>query len=100
MAAIARLSPWATAPYPVAYHVLLPNGDMRLVSLVDYQVRSKVLTCIDLADKIAVTSWISVAILPLCVFLLVSYAVLPVKWSHRHYLSVCFTVGICFMQVS
>ncbi|KXG50275.1 uncharacterized protein PGRI_062420 [Penicillium griseofulvum] len=54
----------------------------------------------DLADKIAVTSWISVAILPLCVFLLVSYAVLPVKWSHRHYLSVCFTVGICFMQVA
>ncbi|KAJ5512881.1 hypothetical protein N7463_002433 [Penicillium fimorum] len=47
----------------------------------------------DLAEKIAVTSWISVAILPLCIFLLISYAVLPVKHTHRHYLSICFTLA-------
>lgn len=35
----------------------------------------------------------------LCCFLLLSYAVLPVKWSHRHYLNVAFTIGICCMQV-
>lgn len=44
-------------------------------------------------------SWLSVCTLPLCVFLLVSYAVLHPKWTHRHYLSVCFTLGICCMQV-
>ncbi|CAI7652709.1 unnamed protein product [Penicillium viridicatum] len=54
----------------------------------------------DLAEKISVTSWISVAILPLCIFLLISYAVLPVKWTHRHYLSVCFTLGICCMELA
>ncbi|KAJ5164813.1 uncharacterized protein N7500_006643 [Penicillium coprophilum] len=48
----------------------------------------------DLADKIAVTSWISVAILPLCIFLLISYAVLPVKWTHRHYLSLAFIIPL------
>ncbi|CAG8378895.1 unnamed protein product [Penicillium salamii] len=54
----------------------------------------------DLHSKIDVASWISVAILPLCIFLLISYAVLPVKWTHRHYLSICFTIGICFMELA
>lgn len=53
----------------------------------------------ELADKASAASWISVAILPLCIFLLVSYAVLPVKFTHRHYLGICFTLGICFMEV-
>ncbi|OQD66107.1 hypothetical protein PENPOL_c005G09398 [Penicillium polonicum] len=48
----------------------------------------------DLAEKISVTSWISVAILPLCIFLLISYAVLPVKWTHRHYLSLAFIIPL------
>lgn len=51
-------------------------------------------------QKTEVASWISVVILPLCIFLLLSYAVLPAKWSHRHYLSVSFTLGICCMHVS
>jgi hypothetical protein len=38
-------------------------------------------------------------VLPFCIFLLVSYAVLPAKRTHRHYLSICFTLGICCMQV-
>ncbi|KAJ5261984.1 hypothetical protein N7505_008851 [Penicillium chrysogenum] len=54
----------------------------------------------DLGNTIHATSWISVAILPLCIFLLISYAVLPVKWTHRHYLSVCFTLGICCMELA
>ncbi|KAJ6001858.1 hypothetical protein N7499_002275 [Penicillium canescens] len=54
----------------------------------------------DLDKKIDVASWISVAILPLCIFLLASYAVLPVKWTHRHYLSICFTLGICCMEIA
>ncbi|GFF23344.1 frizzled and smoothened-like protein P [Aspergillus udagawae] len=54
----------------------------------------------ELFEKASVASWISVAILPLCIFLLVSYAVLPVKFTHRHYLSICFTLGICFMEIA
>ncbi|EAW11941.1 protein gprM [Aspergillus clavatus NRRL 1] len=53
-----------------------------------------------LVDKASAASWISVAILPLCIFLLVSYAVLPAKWTHRHYLSICFTLGITFMEIA
>ncbi|CEJ62159.1 hypothetical protein PMG11_10667 [Penicillium brasilianum] len=52
------------------------------------------------AKRVGVASWISVAILPLCIFLLVSYAVLPVKWTNRHYLSICFTLGICCMEIA
>lgn len=54
---------------------------------------------IDAVRKTDIAGWISIAMLCLCVFLLVSYAVLPVKWSHRHYLNVSFTIGICLMQV-
>ncbi|KAJ5698355.1 hypothetical protein N7462_000360 [Penicillium macrosclerotiorum] len=52
------------------------------------------------AKRVDVASWISVAILPLCIFLLISYAVLPVKWTNRHYLSICFTIGICIMEIA
>ncbi|GLI79115.1 hypothetical protein PoHVEF18_007441 [Penicillium ochrochloron] len=55
---------------------------------------------LDTAKRVDIASWISVAILPLCVFLLVSYAVLPVKWTNRHYLSICFTLGICCMEIA
>lgn len=51
------------------------------------------------AKRVDIAGWISVAILPLCTFLLTSYAVLPVKWTNRHYLSICFTLGICLMEV-
>ncbi|KAL4782665.1 hypothetical protein BJX76DRAFT_332161 [Aspergillus varians] len=54
----------------------------------------------DIQEKTRIASWISVAILPLCVFLLISYAVLPAKRTHRHYLSICFTLGICCMQLA
>ncbi|KAJ5099327.1 hypothetical protein N7532_006328 [Penicillium argentinense] len=52
------------------------------------------------SKRVDVASWISVAILPLCIFLLVSYAALPVKWTNRHYLSICFTLGICCMEIA
>ncbi|KAL5356684.1 hypothetical protein BJX96DRAFT_124825 [Aspergillus floccosus] len=53
-----------------------------------------------LISQTKAASWLGVAILPLCIFLLVSYAVLPVKYTHRHYLSICFTLGICFMEIA
>ncbi|KAJ5653567.1 hypothetical protein N7490_000570 [Penicillium lividum] len=54
----------------------------------------------NIAQRVQVASWISVAILPLCVFILISYAVLAPKWTNRHYLSICFTLGICCMEAS
>ncbi|KAJ5619501.1 hypothetical protein N7510_003485 [Penicillium lagena] len=54
----------------------------------------------DVVPKVEIASWISVAILPLCIFLLISYAVLSAKWTHRHYLSICFTLGICCMEIA
>ncbi|KAL4916518.1 hypothetical protein BDW62DRAFT_211922 [Aspergillus aurantiobrunneus] len=54
----------------------------------------------DIQEKTRTASWVSVAVLPLCIFLLVSYAVLPAKRTHRHYLSICFTLGICCMQIA
>lgn len=52
------------------------------------------------ARRVDVAGWISVAILPLCIFLLISYAVLSPKWTNRHYLSICFTLGICCMEIA
>lgn len=35
----------------------------------------------------------------LSVFLLLSFIILPVKYTHRHYLSVCVTLGVIFIEV-
>ncbi|KAG9245704.1 G protein-like protein-coupled receptor : GPCR, secretin-like protein [Calycina marina] len=45
-------------------------------------------------------NWINVAGLAACVFLLVSYAALPVNKTHRHYLSICLVIGIALMQIA
>jgi hypothetical protein len=51
-------------------------------------------------DSIAIaTDWINVAGLICTLFLLLSFAFLPVKETHRHYLSVCLAVAITIMQV-
>ncbi|RAK80953.1 protein gprM [Aspergillus fijiensis CBS 313.89] len=54
----------------------------------------------DMTNKTQAAGWLGVAILPLCIFLLVSYAVLPPKWTNRHYLSICFTLGICCIEIA
>jgi hypothetical protein len=43
--------------------------------------------------------WINVVGLICTVFLLLSFAFLPVKKTHRHYLSVCLCVAVLVMQV-
>lgn len=45
-------------------------------------------------------SWINVVGTICSVFLLASFAFLPVEKTHRHYLSVCLAVAIVIMQVS
>ncbi|ODM20054.1 hypothetical protein SI65_05040 [Aspergillus cristatus] len=54
----------------------------------------------ELMKKTEIPSYISAVIFPFVVLLLLSYAVLPAKYSHRHYLSVSFTIGICCMHIA
>ena len=44
-------------------------------------------------------SWLNVAGTVFSVFLLITYLVLPVKQTSRHYLTVGLVVAICLMQV-
>ncbi|GAW18262.1 hypothetical protein ANO14919_077360 [Xylariales sp. No.14919] len=43
--------------------------------------------------------WINVAGMVGCGFLLLSWVVLPVERTHRHYLSICLTVAVVFMNL-
>ncbi|EED17008.1 conserved hypothetical protein [Talaromyces stipitatus ATCC 10500] len=43
--------------------------------------------------------WLGVALLPLTVFLLVTWAVLPVKFTNRNYINVCFTLSVVCLQI-
>lgn len=44
-------------------------------------------------------SWVNVASMICSVFLIISFAVLPIEKTHRHYLSVCLAIGVTLMQV-
>ncbi|KAI1277087.1 hypothetical protein F5Y07DRAFT_112674 [Xylaria sp. FL0933] len=43
--------------------------------------------------------WVNVAGMIGCAFLLLSWIVLPVERTHRHYLSICLTVAVVFMNL-
>ncbi|GAP85933.1 putative frizzled smoothened-like sans CRD protein B [Rosellinia necatrix] len=43
--------------------------------------------------------WINVAGMVGCAFLLLSWVALPVERTHRHYLSICLTVAVVFMNL-
>ncbi|KAK5990684.1 hypothetical protein PT974_08953 [Cladobotryum mycophilum] len=43
--------------------------------------------------------WIAVVSVICCVLLLLSWAFLPVEKTNRHYLSICFTIGILLMNL-
>jgi len=46
-----------------------------------------------------VAQWLSVVGLICCIFLLLSWAVLPVEKTFRHYLSICLTTAVLLMSV-
>lgn len=46
------------------------------------------------------TTYVNVVGIGCCAFLLLSFAVLPVEYTRRHYLSVCLTFAILLMQMS
>ena len=50
-------------------------------------------------QRTEVASWVTVAAFVATLFVLASYAVLPTKWTSRHYLSVCLAIGVLFMEV-
>jgi len=43
--------------------------------------------------------WVSVIGVVACIGLLISWAVLPVEKTFRHYLSICLTTAVLFMSV-
>ena len=46
-----------------------------------------------------VAGYINVVALALCLFMLVSFAVLPAEKTRRHYLNVCLLIGIVFLEL-
>lgn len=44
--------------------------------------------------------WVAVVSTVCCVFLLLSWIFLPVEKTNRHYMSICLTIGVVFMNVS
>ncbi|KAI1821745.1 hypothetical protein F4861DRAFT_517624 [Xylaria intraflava] len=44
-------------------------------------------------------NWVNVVGMVGCAFLLLSWIVLPVERTHRHYLSICLTVAVVFMNL-
>ncbi|KIW22884.1 uncharacterized protein PV07_11134 [Cladophialophora immunda] len=51
-------------------------------------------------SRTEIANWVNVAAFVLSVYLLLSFAVLPVKYTHRHYLSVCLTLGVVFVELA
>ncbi|KAI1847380.1 hypothetical protein JX265_005561 [Neoarthrinium moseri] len=47
----------------------------------------------------SIASWINVVGMICCLFLLISWIVLPVEKTHRHYLSICLTVAVVLMNL-
>lgn len=55
----------------------------------------------DSFDRLSdIAGWLSLLSGACCIFLCLSWAVLPVKMTSRHYLSICLTVAVYFMTVS
>ena len=59
----------------------------------------RLLICTGFEQRTEIANWINVAAFVAVVFLLLSYSILPVKWTQRHYLSICLVIGVIFMEV-
>ncbi|EEP77016.1 predicted protein [Uncinocarpus reesii 1704] len=51
-------------------------------------------------EKTHVANWVALACFVANALMLITYAVLPVKYSHRHYLSICLIIGLMLMELS
>lgn len=54
---------------------------------------------LDFAHRTEIANWVNVGAILCSAFLLLSFFCLPVKWTHRHYLSICLVIGVMMMQV-
>ncbi|KAF2453325.1 hypothetical protein BDY21DRAFT_402361, partial [Lineolata rhizophorae] len=54
----------------------------------------------DFVTQLRIANWISVASFIICVWLLISYAVLPSKKSHRHYLNVGLIISVIVLLLA
>lgn len=90
-----------TATYHAAFLVLLPTGPTQMVCAEPGQNRIPLhlLTVVGFIKRTEAANWLNVAALVATTFLLLSFVVLPVKWTHRHYLSICLAIAVAFMEV-
>lgn len=64
-----------------------------------HEISSNPNTNADFQNLVHATTYVNVVGIGCCAFLLLSFAVLPVEYTRRHYLSVCLTFAILLMQV-
>ena len=57
------------------------------------------LTITGFIQRTQVANWLNVAAMVATMFCLLSFFILPVKWTHRHYLSICLAIAVAFMEV-
>lgn len=51
-------------------------------------------------ERTEVSNYINVALVPFTLFMLISFAFLPSKWTHRNFLSVSLSLAILCMQIA
>ncbi|KAK7900867.1 hypothetical protein LTR67_003152 [Exophiala xenobiotica] len=51
-------------------------------------------------NRTEIANWVNVAAFILSIYLMLSFIVLPVKFTHRHYLSVCLALGVIFIELA
>jgi hypothetical protein len=61
--------------------------------------RQQLLTGAGFIQRTEAANWLNVAALVATSFCLLSFFILPVKWTHRHYLSICLAIAVAFMEV-
>ncbi|KAJ9633319.1 uncharacterized protein PV06_00820 [Exophiala oligosperma] len=51
-------------------------------------------------SRTEIANWVNVAAFVLSIYLMLSFLVLPVKFTHRHYLSVCLSLAVIFIELA
>ncbi len=98
------LADFAKLPLPswaishAACLVLLLTGPIRMVC-VEVKRVAHVLIMAGFIQRTQVANWLNVAAMVATTFLLLSFLILPVKWTHRHYLSICVAFAVAVMEV-
>ncbi|RMZ81210.1 hypothetical protein DV737_g2627, partial [Chaetothyriales sp. CBS 132003] len=84
-------TPVAQVPEPVIFNRALNElctSNQHSALYADFELRSEI------------ANWINVVGFIFEVFLLLSFAFLAPKWTHRHYLSACMTTSVLFMSLA